>query len=92
MTWSGPCCTPRRARNNVFMAPSADCAEAETLPLRREWLRPHDGEGRIAYRSHRDGMANLLFGQAERRSGQLPRCARKASCDVWSKPLLMKFA
>ena len=56
----------------------------ETLPLRQR-LCPNDGEGRIANRGHRHGVADLLLAQAEQspsgsvvREGQL-RCVVEAA-------------
>jgi hypothetical protein len=57
---------------------------SKTLPLRQR-LRPNDGEGRIADRSHRDSVRDLLLAQTEQpagsgvvRKGQLRRVVEAA--------------
>ena len=87
MTCRGPC-TPRRARNNVFIGAERRLCRGESFPLRQR-LRANDGEGRIADRSHRDGIRDLLLAQAEQpascgvvREGQLRSVVEAAAHEV----------
>src|SRR5271167_616104 len=57
ITCSGPS-TPRRARNNVFMAPSADCAEARPFHCDSGVAREGQLRCMVKAAAHEVGMIN----------------------------------
>ena len=81
-TCSGPS-TPRRARNSVFIAPSADCAEARPFHCDRGLARTTAKDASLTAAI---AMACTICRSVNPIRRPAAALCEKASCVVWSKP------